>query len=114
MALERTRAVGEGEAGAGWHACDVGAVVAPVGNEGDTGEAARPAQRAGQGEVGVGDDHPARTSSAEALDACLHSAVETLAGFPDHEGSVVPCPVGDGRVVAYHGDGKGAGDIEDV
>ena len=61
VAAERPGPVGEAEADLGGQGDDVGAVVPAVGHDRDPGEGGHPGQIGGQGEVGVGHDHPPAT-----------------------------------------------------
>ena len=102
-------AVGEAEARrAGTH--DVGAVVAPVGHEGDAVEVGDPGEVEGVGEVGVGDDHPVEARARPgAATPSVTAPLRPRPGLPDDLGAEVGRPRRDLVVVADDRDAEVAG-----
>lgn len=76
----------------------------PVGNEGDPGKGAQPANSPGSGKIAVGDGHLLDAHRGQLVDAGFDRPVEPAPRLPYDEGMKMTGPVGNLGVVADHGD----------
>ena len=114
MAAERSGAVGEGEAASGGNARHVGAVVAPVGDEGDAREPGDPCQVGRERKVGMGHDHLLHACAVEVVDAEADGPVEAAAGRDHDLEPALACPCRHLVGVAHDGDRQCAGSVDDT
>jgi hypothetical protein len=106
--------VGELKAGAGGKGDDVRAVPVSIGDEGDPRRPADFGEVGRSREISVGHGDLDDSAGPQVGDPRLDGTVQSSAGFPDHECSFLPGPVGYLGVVTDNGDGKWMGRADDT